>query len=67
MRNLTLNIKLYRIKLCGVVVFERESFLARVANGPPGIHVQACFHLLLRALCGSFQESGKVGSQVLKF
>lgn len=46
---------------------ERAPLLARVANGPPGIHVHACFHLLLRALCGSFQESGKVRSQVLKF
>lgn len=41
--------------------------MARVANGPPGIHVQARFHLLLRALCGSFQESGKIRSQFLKF
>ena len=48
-------------------LFERESLLARVANGPPGVHVHACFHLLLRALRGSFQESGKVRSQVLKF
>lgn len=67
-RNLTLNIKLCRIKLCGVVVYEhllRGIFVARVANGPPGIPVQARFHLLLRRFVVPFRRVGRSGLSFL--